>query len=81
VLSDTGIRAFTAGGGGADIQALTPNSDPLLSAMVARSNAAFGPLKLTLNENSYSWQFLPVPGMTCANAGTSGTFSGSDNCH
>jgi hypothetical protein len=46
-----------------------------------RANAAFGPLKLTLDENSYSWQFLPVPGLTCANAGTSGTFSGSDNCH
>jgi len=81
VLSDTGIRAFTSGGGGADLQALTANSDPLLSAMVARSNAAFGPLKLTLNENSYSWQFLPVQGMTFTNVGTTGSFSGSDSCH
>jgi hypothetical protein len=49
VLSATGIRAFTAGGGGA--------------------------------ENSYSWQFLPVPGMTFTNVGTTGSFSGSDSCH
>lgn len=81
VLSDTGIRSFTAGGGGANLQSLTSNSDPLLAAMEARSNTAFGPLKLTLTENGYSWQFLPVPGMTFTNAGTTGAFSGTDSCH
>lgn len=81
VLSEAGIRSFTAGGGGADLQSLTPNSDPLLSALVARNRGVFGPLKLVLNEGSYSWQFLPVPGMTFTNFGTTGSFSGSDSCH
>ncbi|WP_277526525.1 DNRLRE domain-containing protein [Arthrobacter sp. ES3-54] len=80
-LSPTGIRSFTAGAGGADLQALSANTDPLLTAMVARSRSAFGPLKLTLNETSYSWQFLPLPGMTFTNMGTTGSFSGSDTCH
>ncbi|WP_051533264.1 metallophosphoesterase family protein, partial [Arthrobacter sp. 9MFCol3.1] len=80
-LSPTGIRSFTAGAGGADLQALSANTDPLLTAMVARSRSAFGPLKLTLNETSYSWQFLPLPGMTFTNMGTAGSFSGSDTCH
>ncbi|CAI3792560.1 hypothetical protein NKCBBBOE_00579 [Pseudarthrobacter sp. MM222] len=60
--------------------ALTANSDPLLSAIVARGNGALGPLKLPLNENSYSWQFLPIPGMTFTNVGTTGSFSGTDTC-
>ncbi len=80
-LSPTGIRSFTAGAGGADLQALSANTDPLLTAMVARGRSAFGPLKLTLNASSYSWQFLPLPGMTFTNVGTTGSFSGSDTCH
>ena len=80
-LSPTGIRSFTAGAGGADLQALSANTDPLLTAMVARGRSAFGPLKLTLNATSYSWQFLPLPGMTFTNVGTTGSFSGSDTCH
>ena len=80
-LSPTGIRSFTAGAGGADLQALSANTDPLLTAMVARGRSAFGPLKLTLNATSYSWQFLPLPGMTLTNVGTTGSFSGSDTCH
>jgi hypothetical protein len=35
--------------------------------------AAFGVLKLTLNPESYSWQFMPVPP-------TSFSDSGIDNC-
>ncbi len=80
-LSPTGIRSFTAGGGGSNLQQLTPNSNPLLTAMEARASNAFGPLKLTLNETSYAWQFLPVPGMNFTNMGTTGSFSGSDTCH
>ncbi len=37
VLSDTGIRSFTAGGGGADLQPLTSDSEPLLPALEARN--------------------------------------------
>ncbi|GAA3879780.1 hypothetical protein GCM10022381_22550 [Leifsonia kafniensis] len=80
-LSATGIRSFTAGDGGANLQALSANSDPLLSAVEARSASAFGPLKLTLGAGSYSWQFLPVSGMTFTNAGTTGSFTGTDSCH
>ena len=45
------------------------------------NRGVFGPLKLTLNEKSYSWQFLPLTGMTFTNFGTTGSFSGSDSCH
>ena len=79
--SPTGIRSFTAGGGGVNQQPLSANTDPLLSAMEARSRAAFGPLQLTLNADSYSWQFLPISGMTFTNDGTTGAFSGTDSCH
>jgi hypothetical protein len=81
VLAAAGIRSFTAGGGGADLQSLTPNSDPLLPAMVARNRGVFGPLKLTLNADSYSWEFLPLTGMTFTNFGTTGSFSGTGSCH
>ncbi|TFD28293.1 metallophosphoesterase family protein, partial [Cryobacterium cryoconiti] len=79
--SPTGIRSFTAGGGGVNQQPLSANTDPLLSAMEARSRAAFGPLRLTLDADSYSWQFLPISGMTFTNVGTTGAFSGTDSCH
>jgi hypothetical protein len=80
-LDPNGIRAFTAGGGGANIQGLSATTDPLLSALEARSRVAFGPLKLVLGNGTYSWEFLPVPGMTFTNNGTSGSFSGSDDCN
>jgi hypothetical protein len=81
VRRDTGIRAFTAGAGGASMQDLTPAADPLVSALVARSRSAYGPLELTLGDGGYSWRFLPVPGMTLTADGTTGAFSGSDRCH
>jgi hypothetical protein len=81
VLSDTGIRSFTAGGGGASMQDLTPDSDPLVSALVARSRSAYAPLELTLGDGGYSWRFLPVPGMSLTPSGTPADFSGSDRCH
>ncbi|MFU8946725.1 DNRLRE domain-containing protein [Mycetocola zhadangensis] len=80
-LDPEGIRAFTAGGGGANIQNLSAATDPLVTALEARSRIAFGPLKLVLGDGTYSWEFLPVSGMTFTNSGTTGTFSGSDNCH
>lgn len=80
-LSASGIRAFTVGTGGADLQNLSPSTDPLVSALDARSRTAFGPLKLVLGDNSYSWEYRPVPGMTFVNNGTSGSFSGTGTCH
>jgi hypothetical protein len=80
-MSPTGIRTFTAGGGGSSMQNLTPTTDPLMPALVARSRSAYGPLKLTLGEGVYSWQFVPVPGMSLTSNGTTGPFSGSDSCH
>jgi len=35
---------------------------------------AFGVLKLTLGDGSYSWQFIPA-------AGSTGTDSGTGSCH
>jgi Calcineurin-like phosphoesterase len=80
-MSATGIRAFTAGGGGSSMQNLTPTTDPLMPALVARSRSAHGPLKLTLGAGTYSWQFLTVSGMSLTGNGTTGAFSGSDGCH
>lgn len=79
-VTPDGIRAFTSGGGGASIQGLSPSTDPLLSAMVARSRSALGPLKLTLNDGDYSWEYLPISGMTFTGSGTTGSFSGSEDC-
>ncbi len=79
-LDPAGIRAFTAGGGGVNIQGLSATSDPLIAALEARSRVAFGPLKLVLGADGYSWDYLPVSGMTFTNSGTTGSFSGADDC-
>lgn len=79
-LTADGIRAFTAGGGGANLQNLSPTTDPLLTAVEARSRSAFGPLKLTLADGDYSWEYLPISGMSFTGSGTTGSFSGSESC-
>jgi acid phosphatase type 7 len=67
--SDKGIREFNVGTGGEsteDMVAVADHSE-------VRSNA-FGVLKLTLDADSYSWEFVPVtPGQF--------TDSGSGSCH
>jgi acid phosphatase type 7 len=66
---ERGIRQFVAGTGGAglyEFRAPAPNSE-------ARSNAAFGVLKLTLKPDGYTWEFIAVPGVTLD--------SGHDDCH
>jgi hypothetical protein len=63
-----GIRQFTIGTGGAEL-----TSPVRVSANSEVRGAAFGVLKLTLNPESYSWQFLPVPPATFSD-------SGIDNC-
>jgi hypothetical protein len=71
VLDNTlGIREFISGTGGANhtsIAAIKPNSE-------IRNTDTFGVLKFTLHTNSYDWQFVPVPGKTF-------TDSGSSACH
>ncbi len=41
-----------------------------LSTSLVRNSNTFGVLKLTLNDTSYSWQFIPVAGKTFTNSGT-----------
>ncbi|HXG95545.1 MAG TPA: PKD domain-containing protein, partial [Gemmatimonadales bacterium] len=69
--AERGIREFNVGTGGESTAlpttAIHPNSQ-------VRS-AAFGVLKLTLRDGSYSWEFVPVPGGTFSDAG-SGTCGG-----
>lgn len=62
-----GIRSFTVGTGGKEILNLGNKVFPNLDV---RSTNSFGVLKLTLNPDSYSWQFIPVPGHTFTDTGT-----------
>jgi len=65
-----GMRQFVVGTGGAGFSSVgtaEPNSE-------VRIANTYGILKLTLKDEGYDWQFLPVPGST-------GTDSGSGVCH
>jgi hypothetical protein len=66
-----GPREFVVGTGGAS---LDPSSLPLAANEVVRSAAAYGYLRLTLQADSYDWQFVPQPGQTFTDAG-------SGTCH
>jgi len=63
-----GIREFIAGTGGASIQNPT-NLFPLSEVRFGSSN--FGVLKLYLYSDSYAWRFVPVPGRTLSDTGSS----------
>jgi acid phosphatase type 7 len=65
-----GLREIVVGTGGAKP---TPFGPPLPTSEV-RNNSTYGVLKLTLHEDSYDWQFIPVAGSTF-------TDSGSTQCH
>jgi PKD repeat protein len=65
-----GIREFVAGTGGAAVQAF----GTVRANSQVRNSGTFGVLKLTLNNGSYSWQFVPVAGKTFSD-------SGSTSCH
>jgi hypothetical protein len=67
---DRGIREFVVGTGGASHY---PIEGPIANAQIYNDDT-FGVLKLTLNETSYEWKFVPV-------AGRSFTDSGTTNCH
>ena len=69
-----GIRQIIAGTGGASTQptptmSISPNSEVRHGGV-----DQYGVLKLTLGPGSYTWQFLPVPGVTFSD-------SGSGTCH
>ena len=64
-----GIRQFTVGTGGAPLYELTrraPNSQAAASV--------WGVASFTLQDNAYSWAFIPVEGAAYRD-------SGSDICH
>jgi hypothetical protein len=64
-----GIREFNVGNGGESVGMPTAiaNNGEVIST-------AYGILKLTLGADSYTWEFIPIPGSTF-------TDSGSGNCH
>jgi hypothetical protein len=66
-----GIREFVVGTGGASVDSTTkaalPNEE-------VRNWSAFGYLKLSLWPDRYDWQFVPQPGKTFTDSGTT-------NCH
>jgi len=64
-----GIRQFTAGTGGSTLYAFGP-----LRANSQAHSATHGVLKLDLQGNFYTWQFIPI-------AGQSYSDSGSGTCH
>jgi hypothetical protein len=65
-----GLREIVVGTGGEGLDkfgAIQPASE-------VRNNSTYGVLKLTLNDTSYDWQFVPIAGGTF-------TDSGSSTCH
>jgi hypothetical protein len=65
-----GIRQFVVGTGGRNLTSWGP---PAANSEV-KDNDTFGVLKLTLRANSYDWEFVPIPGKSF-------TDSGSTACH
>jgi chitodextrinase len=66
-----GIREIVAGTGG--VSHGYPFGTPLPNSEV-RNDSTWGVLKLTLHSSSYEWQFIPIPGSTFTDSGTT-------NCH
>lgn len=78
VGSATGMRQFVAGAGGKNLGPFDPLSGAIGTLVQARDNTTFGGLKLTLHDGSYDWAFVPVAGQSFKNAGTTGSFSGTN---
>lgn len=66
-----GIREFVAGMGG---RSLNPFASSPAAGSERRDNGAYGVLRLTLDADSYAWQFVPT-------GGGSPRDSGSQRCH
>jgi acid phosphatase type 7 len=60
-----GIRSFVAGTGGAQHYALKQR----IAWSEVSNGESWGVLKMTLNPDSYAWEFLPVAGQTFRDAG------------
>ena len=63
-----GIKQFTVGTGGAGISTSTPSTIAPTSEKIIHSTK--GVLKMTLADEGYTWQFLPIPGKTATDAGS-----------
>ncbi len=72
VATSTGVREFLVGTGGKSIGGLS-DTVRLPTSQVGSKQGA-GVLELRLSASSYAWEFLPVPG-------NSFTDSGSTSCH
>jgi calcineurin-like phosphoesterase family protein len=73
-----GVRQFVVGTGGAMLTPFLWLNDQ----SEARSNWRTGVLKLVLKENSYEWEFLPVPPKTAPeHPQQQARDSGTANCH
>jgi acid phosphatase type 7 len=74
-----GVREFIVGTGGESLDTLLPGTPNVQ----ASSDQYYGVMKLTLNHNSYEWDFQSALENPKAPAGTAPTYSdtGSANCH
>ena len=62
-----GIREFVVGTGGTGLDGGNPT--PIANSEV-RNTTTWGVLKVTLNSGSYTWQFVPVAGMSFSDGGS-----------
>jgi 3',5'-cyclic AMP phosphodiesterase CpdA len=60
-----GMRQFVVGTGGAPLYEVGQHQNS-----EASSDEAFGVLKLTLHEDQYDWEFVPIEGMSFTDAGS-----------
>ncbi len=70
----SGIRQIIVGTGGTSVGLpgiFAPNSE-----VVNDATSQYGVIKLTLHDNSYDWEFVPIPGVTFTDSG-SGTCTGA----
>ena len=76
-----GIREFIVGTGGESLDTIIPT--PSTPNVEAATDQFYGTMKLTLNHNSYSWDFESALRNPTAPAGTPATYSdtGSGKCH
>jgi hypothetical protein len=82
ILAPVGIRSFVAGGGGKSHSQFPDSSSLVWEALQARDSATFGPLRVALNDGSFDWEFVPIPGQAFTNVGASGAFTGTaEACH
>jgi hypothetical protein len=65
-----GLREIVVGTGGVNLDGYVTS----LSTSEVRNASTYGVLKLILTSDRYSWEFIPVPG-------NSFTDSGSTQCH